>query len=132
MMFSLLRTKKVFLQLLKIVFVLLLLISAYQLLKEMPIRHHGWVYRDKVEHASLFFCLTILALFLFKPYRLILVFFLACYGGVTEYLQSTMTKTRTGSVEDWLADLAGIFLACLIAWVLAIVVRRLKLTRSDA
>ncbi len=119
-------TKSTLLLALKILFVTLLLVSAYYLLKEMPVRQHGWVYRDKVQHASLFFCLTLLALFLFKHYRLTLVFLLVCYGGATEYLQSTMTKTRTGSIADWLADLAGVCLACFFAWGVACLAKRRK------
>lgn len=116
--------KRAMLLALKVFFVLLLLASAYYLLKEIPVRQPGWKYTDKLQHASLFFVLTLLALFLFKPYRLAMVFLLLCHGGVTEYLQSAMTKTRTGSIADWLADLAGVCLACVVAWVITYLTKR--------
>lgn len=111
---------------LKIVFTLLLSISTYFLVKEMPIRHYHWPHWDKVQHMALFFSLTLIGLFLFRQYRISLILLLLAYGALAEYYQSMMTRTRTGSIADWLADLAGVCLACLLAWAVVCVAKRRK------
>jgi VanZ family protein len=109
---------------LKMVFTLLLVMSTYYLGKEMPIVHYQWPHWDKVQHLALFFCITLLGLYLFRQYRISLISLLLVYGALAEYYQSIMTLTRTGSIADWLADLAGVCLACLLAWGVALMAKR--------
>lgn len=124
MLLNALWSKKALFIVLKVLFILALAISSYFLLKEMPVRHHGWVYLDKVQHATLFFFLTLFGLMLFNQHRYFIFFFLLTYGGLTEFFQSSMTKTRTGSVADWMADLVGILLACLLVSLFSYFIKR--------
>lgn len=68
--------------------------------------------KDKLEHAIAFALLTYLGVKAYPKYGLYICLGLAIYGGLMEQAQSLLTQTRTGSMEDWLADLAGIAFAC--------------------
>jgi VanZ family protein len=116
--------KKNLFYVLKVLFVFVLVIATYYLLKEMPIQNYRWPYWDKVEHVLMFFFLTFFALMLFAKYRLVIILLLPIYGGLTEYFQSIMTRTRIGSMADWLADVAGVMLGCLLARLFSCYIKR--------
>lgn len=67
--------------------------------------------KDKLTHIIIFALLTYLGLKAHPKHGLYICTGLAVYGGLLESAQSLMTQTRTGSIGDWLADLAGIAFA---------------------
>ena len=67
--------------------------------------------KDKLEHALIFALLTYLGVKSYPKSALYIFLGLAIYGGLMELAQSLLTQTRTGSIGDWLADLAGIVFA---------------------
>ena len=67
--------------------------------------------KDKLEHALTFALLTYLGAKSYPKHTLFIFLGLAIYGGLMELAQSLLTQTRTGSIGDWLADLAGIVFA---------------------
>lgn len=98
----------------KIIFILLFwgLVAAitFFLLLEVKPTPQTWP-KDKLEHALIFALLTYLGAKAHPKYILYICLGLAIYGGLMEQAQSLLTQTRTGSIEDWLADLAGIAFA---------------------
>lgn len=93
----------------------LLLITSVGLLIELEPSKGGWPYWDKVQHMIIFATLTSIGWLAFIQQRLWLYFALAFYGMLIEFLQSALTVTRTGSLQDWLADVAGIVIATLLS-----------------
>jgi VanZ family protein len=95
----------------KLVFTLLFwgLIAAitFFLLLEVKPTPQTWP-KDKLEHALIFALLTYLGVKSYPKHVLYIVLGLAIYGGLMEQAQSLLTQSRTGSIADWLADLAGI------------------------
>ena len=75
---------------------------------------------DKVAHLALFFAQIWLLTKAFRtdnrpiPYRSLMVFAL-CFAVVSECAQAWFTATRTGSLGDVLADMAGTVLALFAA-----------------
>lgn len=67
--------------------------------------------KDKLAHVLIFALLTYLGVKAYPKYALYICLGLAIYGGLMEPAQSLVTQTRTGSIGDWLADLAGITFA---------------------
>lgn len=67
--------------------------------------------KDKLQHAIVFALLTYLGVKAYQKHVLYMCLGLIFYGGLMEIAQSMLTHTRTGSLSDWLADLAGIALA---------------------
>lgn len=67
--------------------------------------------KDKLLHAITFAPLTYFGVKAYPKQGLYIFLTLAIYGGLMEVAQSLLTQTRTGSIGDWLADLAGIMLA---------------------
>ena len=67
--------------------------------------------KDKLVHAITFALLTYLGVKAHPKHILYICLGLAIYGGLMEQAQSLLTQTRTGSIGDWLADLAGIAFA---------------------
>lgn len=67
--------------------------------------------KDKLEHAIIFALLTYLGVKAYSKHALYIGIGLVIYGGLMEPAQSLFTRTRTGSIGDWLADLTGIVLA---------------------
>jgi VanZ family protein len=88
-------------------FCLLLATSTYLLLLEVKPVPQTWP-KDKLEHAIAFALLTYLGVKAYPKQGLYICVGLAVYGGLMEPAQSWLTQTRTGSMGDWLADLAGI------------------------
>ncbi len=66
--------------------------------------------KDKLLHAVAFTLLAYLGTNAYLKHALYIFFTLAIYGGLMELAQSQLTQTRTGSIGDWLADVAGIML----------------------
>ena len=64
--------------------------------------------KDKLEHAIIFALLTYLGLKAHPKQGLYICLGLVIYSGLMEQAQSIFTRTRTGSLADWLADLVGI------------------------
>lgn len=88
-------------------FYLLLAASTFLLLLEVKPAPQTWP-KDKLEHAIVFALLTYLGVKAYPKQGLNICIGLAVYGGLMEPVQSWLTQTRTGSISDWLADLAGI------------------------
>ena len=91
-------------------FWLLLAIISYLLLIEVKPIPQTWP-KDKLQHAIIFALLTYLGVKSFQKHMLAMCLGLTVYGGLMELAQSRLTQTRTGSLGDWLADLAGIIFA---------------------
>jgi len=91
----------------------LLVVTAFLLLKPMGDGPKLFPHADKVIHMLMFFSLGMAAVLAFD-YRKLAYFSLVLYGLLTEYLQSALTTTRSGSLEDWLADMTGLVLSYLI------------------
>ena len=98
----------------KILFTLLfwglIALSSIMLLLEVKPTPQTWP-KDKLEHVLDFALLTYLGVKAYPAHTLYICLGLAMYGGLMEPAQSLLTQTRTGSIGDWLADLAGIVLA---------------------
>ena len=62
---------------------------------------------DKVVHASLFAALASTGRWAGVG-RTVLAMLLVAYGAVSEVLQAVTPLARSGSVTDWLADVAGV------------------------
>lgn len=92
-----------------IIFWTLLTITTFLLLIEVKPAPQTWP-KDKVEHAIIFALLTYFAVKSYSKYALYICFGLADYGGIMEIFQSSFTQTRTGSINDWLADLFGVLI----------------------
>jgi hypothetical protein len=90
----------------------LLTITTFLLLIEVKPVPQTWP-KDKLQHAIIFGLLTYLAIKSYPKYALYIFLGLAIYGGSMEMLQSQLTLTRSGSIADWLADIAGIALGLL-------------------
>lgn len=67
--------------------------------------------KDKLEHALIFALLTYLGVKAHPRQGLYICLGLVVYSGLMEQAQSLFTRTRTGSMADWLADLVGISFA---------------------
>jgi VanZ family protein len=92
-------------------FVVLLVLTTVAMLIEMPPPGDGWPHWDKVQHATIFLCLTGLGLLALEGAAMHVVSGLIFYGVLTEIMQHLLTYTRMGSIYDWLADVLGIVLA---------------------
>ena len=88
----------------------LLALTTFLLLMEVKPIPQTWP-KDKLEHAIIFGLLTYLNIKAHPKYVLYSCLALAIYGGLMEQLQTVFTQTRTGSIGDWLADLAGVIFA---------------------
>ena len=95
-------------------FWLLIMFTTVLMLIELAPKQGGWPYWDKVQHATIFAVLTSLAVFAYRQLIIGLCVGLAAYGALIECLQSMITITRTASVGDWLADVAGIAIGLLL------------------
>ena len=95
----------------------LLTIITYLLLLEINPTPQTWP-KDKLQHAIVFVLLMYLGIKAYPKYTLYVGLGLASYGGLMELLQSAFTRTRTGSIADWLADIVGIAIAvCILAFI---------------
>ncbi len=101
-----------------LIFWVALIASAYVLLSETGPKTDDWPYWDKVQHFFGFSALAVVGFFAYSKQKIGFFVGLAAYGVLTEYLQSTLTATRSGSAGDWLADLAGITVALLFVLIL--------------
>jgi VanZ family protein len=97
-----------------ILFWLLLITITLFMLVELPTKLGGWPYWDKVQHASVFMVLTLIATLVFRQKNILVAIGLISYGAATELLQSWFTVTRLASINDWLADIAGVMIGLLI------------------
>jgi VanZ family protein len=79
---------------------------------------------DKIQHFSGFLALGILGLGWVTKRRLTMVVFLAILGGAIELLQATPVIRRDSEFLDWVADVAGIFLALAIVSGAALIAAR--------
>lgn len=72
---------------------------------------------DKHLHFFIFFCLTALLQWSYKPKLWQAVVIMAGYGVAIEFLQNYLTSYRRAELLDWVADLAGVaaFYACYFA-----------------
>lgn len=96
----------------------LVLIVTALLLVELAPSHSGWPYKDKVEHMVAFAALGIFG-HLSYPRKSNWVYSgLAAYGLLMEWMQGAFTLTRTASVYDWVADIAGVLLSALAIYLL--------------
>lgn len=111
-------------------FWLTLIIISVLLLIELPPSEPGWPYFDKVVHATMFFTLGILGYIAYHNHRTALCIGLACYGVVTEFLQSAYTETRFGSIGDWLADLAGLMISLALVTIIKMIYAKKTLNDS--
>lgn len=94
--------------------------SIYSLLFKAAETMPPFPHFDKVAHLALFFAQIWLLTKAFRtdnrpiPYRSLMVFAL-CFAVVSECAQAWFTATRTGSLGDVLADMAGTVLALFAA-----------------
>lgn len=101
------------------IFWLVLLAVTYLMLIELPPKHGGWPYWDKVQHLLVFMLLTTLAFLAYRKARWLSVALLILYGAIVEWLQAALTLTRMASFGDWLADVAGVLLVLLLCMFMA-------------
>ena len=94
----------------KILFFGLVAAITFLLLLEVKPTPQTWP-KDKLEHAIIFALLTYLGVKAYPKHALYIYIGLAIYGGLMEPAQTLFTQTRTGSINDWLADLTGIAFA---------------------
>jgi VanZ family protein len=106
-------------------FWLFLCLVTFFMLLELPPKHGGWPYWDKVQHLVVFAVLTTLAFTAYPKWRWGIVALLVAYGGLVEWMQAVFTVTRMPSLGDWLADAAGVLLM-VIAFRWVAVKRQLK------
>lgn len=100
----------------------------YLMLIELPPKHGGWPYWDKVQHLLVFIMLTIMAFLAYQKVRWLSVILLVLYGAAIEWLQGLLTVTRMPSVGDWLADVAGVMLTLMLsAWIVRLTPRKAKI-----
>jgi VanZ family protein len=88
-----------------------LIIVTFLLFIELSPKPEGIPYLDKIQHIFIFIILYTFGAMAWKPHRYWLAGALILYGGLVEPLQSIFTRTRQASIYDWLADVAGIFIA---------------------
>lgn len=113
---------------LPILFWSLLLVVTYLMLIELPPKHGGWPYWDKVQHLLVFIMLTIMAFLAYQKVRWLSVILLVLYGAAIEWLQGLLTVTRMPSVGDWLADVAGVMLTLMLSvWIVRLTPRKAKI-----
>jgi VanZ family protein len=109
--------KQFFPQILRVmpyIFWALVAIVTVLMLIELAPKEGGWPYWDKLQHAAVFLVLAVAGCLAFPKNRLLVCLSLVAFGAIIEVLQGTLTTTRTPSVYDWLADIAGIVLAAMI------------------
>jgi len=107
------------LRIMPFVFLAIFTIITALMLIELPPKHGGWPYWDKVQHILVFGMLTLVGNLAFPQKKYWVYLALTGYGALIEWLQSVFTITRMASVYDWLADVIGILLAMLISLALA-------------
>jgi VanZ family protein len=93
-----------------VLFLSLVATITFFLLLEIKPAPQTWP-KDKLEHALIFTLVTYLGVKAYPKHALYTCLGLAIYGGLMELAQSQLTRTRTGSIGDWLADLVGIAFA---------------------
>ena len=72
---------------------------------------------DKLQHIVAFFVLTALAVLSYGNARPLAVFVsMAAFGAFIEIVQGRVSVHRDADVKDWLADMAAILVALVIAW----------------
>ncbi|WP_299004444.1 VanZ family protein [uncultured Shewanella sp.] len=90
-----------------VLFVSLLLIS--YLVFSRPSYSPTWIpHFDKIAHAGIFFILSLLTYYAFKPNHYLIITFLMAYASIIEIIQATLPY-RTASFIDLIADFIGIF-----------------------
>ncbi|MEI2779182.1 MAG: hypothetical protein V9G19_25120 [Tetrasphaera sp.] len=94
-------------------FVLSLLLSALLLFLPGPGGNPHFPHEDKVVHATIFGLPTALGLLAGLRAHLLIPALLA-YAAASEVIQGAFLPTRSGSVRDGLADLAGITLGVVV------------------
>lgn len=109
-----------------LIFWALLVVVTVLMLIELAPEQGGWPYWDKVQHALVFAALASAGYLAFPQKKRWVCLGLGCYGALIEWLQSVLTMTRMASVNDWLADIAGILLAIQISLALAYFADRSK------
>jgi VanZ family protein len=72
-------------------------------IKPMPFPH-----LDKLEHAIAFSGLTVLGMLAWPTHGARVAAALLGYGALIEVLQGTLTRTRSASLLDWVADALGV------------------------
>lgn len=92
-------------------FWLLLGICTWLLLKETTPKPPPFPHFDKLLHAAGFIGLTMSGLMAYPSKSAWILASMAIYGAGTEALQGILTLTRESSLFDWLADMAGVFVA---------------------
>ncbi|KKL00704.1 hypothetical protein EIK76_15140 [Rheinheimera mesophila] len=72
---------------------------------------------DKHLHFLIFFCLTALLQWSYKPKLWQAVVIMAAYGVAIEFLQNYLTSYRRAELLDWVADILGVaaFYLCYVA-----------------
>ncbi|MGQ0442336.1 MAG: VanZ family protein [Methylophilaceae bacterium] len=103
------------LRILPILFWALVGVTSWLLLIELAPKQNKWPYWDKVLHTMIFAALCALAYFAYPQKKAWMVIGLVLYGALIEWLQGVLTLTRMPSLNDWIADVAGISLTLLIA-----------------
>lgn len=97
----------------RVLFSVALIVSCYGFLKDVSGLPSTWLPNDKVMHLLIFMVLMLFWQLSFQERMLQGVLLLGFYGGAIEVLQHYAT-VRTGDGWDWLADLIGIGIACLL------------------
>ncbi len=105
------------LRLMPYVFWTLVAIVSVIMLVELTPKKDGLKYLDKIQHALIFFILTVSGCLAFKQKIWAVILGLAIFGAIIEVLQATLTTTRTGDFYDWLADIAGILIGLMIIFI---------------
>ena len=94
------------------VILLMVMVIAWGALQAAPPIPKLFSWQDKVEHFLAFSGLTLWLTALLRPSRIWIAAGLATLGAIVlEVAQTTLTSTRSGSVDDLLASIAGVVLA---------------------
>lgn len=75
---------------------------------------------DKAQHALEFSGLTLTGSLAYIRNPMGLALGLMIYGALIEVSQSGFTTTRCGELNDWYADVVGMLIGCLLAYLLSV------------
>jgi VanZ family protein len=92
----------------------LLIITSVLMLIELAPKKSGWPHWDKVQHMLVFLVLTLFGAIAYSNKKHYVAIGLIAYGAGVELLQGMFTITRLASINDCLADIAGVVIGLLI------------------
>jgi len=96
------------------IFWTLVAIVSMLMLIELAPKEENIKHLDKIQHTLVFSIISVAGCLAFKKQISLVVVGLTIFGAIIEVLQATLTITRTGDVNDWLADVAGVLIGLMI------------------